>query len=126
MIRMATLAAGLAAAVLSFSAAAQTPAAAGAPAAAAAPAAGPCAKARDPQRCAAFQQAKETCKGKRGAERRQCMDANVPPPDCSKMRYPERCEAMQAAKEACKDKNGKEHRRCIHEQMKAVPAVKAK
>jgi len=89
-------------------------------------AAGECAKARDPQRCEAFNQAKEACKGSRGAEHRQCIQDQMPPPDCSKMRFPERCEAMQAAKEACKDKNGKERRRCLKEQMKAVPAVKTR
>ena len=87
----------------------------------AAAAGGDCAKARDSQRCEAFKQAKEACKGVRGgAAHRQCLQDNMPPPDCSKMRFPERCEAMLAAKEACKDKTGKEHRRCLKEQMKPV------
>jgi hypothetical protein len=86
----------------------------------AAAAGGDCGKARDPQRCEAFKQAKEACRGSRGAEHRQCLQDQMPPPDCSKMRYPERCEAMVAAKEACKDKNGKDRRRCLKEQMKGV------
>lgn len=122
---MATLAGGLAAALFSLSAAAQAGPAVPAPVAQEKPAVtGDCARARDPQRCQAFQQAKLTCQGKRGAQRRQCLEDNMPPPDCSKMRYPERCEAMQAAKEACKDRNGKERRQCIKQQMKAVLKVK--
>lgn len=85
-----------------------------------------CAKARDPQRCEARQKARDACQGKRGAERRQCMEDHMPPPDCGKARYPERCEAMQAAKAACQDKAGKDRRQCLRDQLQAAnpPAKK--
>lgn len=78
-------------------------------------AAGDCAKARDPERCQALQAAKETCKDKTAAEKKQCMQAAMPPVDCSKARNPERCEAHQKAKEMCKDKTGRDHRQCMKE-----------
>ena len=80
------------------------------------PTGAPCAKARDPQRCEALQQAKETCKDKPAAEKGKCIQEAMPPMDCSKARSPERWEAPQKAKEACKDKPaGPQHRQCLRD-----------
>ncbi|MDK9725081.1 MAG: hypothetical protein OEL88_09310 [Sterolibacteriaceae bacterium MAG5] len=78
-------------------------------------AAGECAKARDPERCEALQKAKEVCKDKRAAEKKQCMQDAMPPMDCSKARNPLRCEDHQKAKEICKGKTGRDHRQCMKE-----------
>ena len=43
-----------------------------------------CAKARDPARCEARQAALKNCGEKRGAEKRACLEASIPPVDCSK------------------------------------------
>lgn len=93
---------GLAAALFSLGVAAQTV---------------DCGKARDPQRCEALQKAKEICKDKTGAEKRNCMMDSMPPMDCSKARSPERCEATQKAKEICKDRAGTERRQCMRDNM---------
>jgi hypothetical protein len=74
-----------------------------------------CGKARDPQRCEAFQSAKSACADKRGDDKRQCMQQSMPPMDCSKSANPDRCAAHQAASDACKDKAGRERRQCMHE-----------
>jgi hypothetical protein len=83
-----------------------------------APKAVDCAKARNPERCAARQQARELCKDKRGAARRQCVKEQMPPPDCSKAPNPGRCTAMQAAQEACKGMVGPAHRQCLRDAAK--------
>lgn len=76
-----------------------------------------CGKARDPERCEALQKAKEICKDKVAAEKKQCMQSTMPPMDCSKARNPQRCEDHQKAKEACKDKTGREHRQCMKDNL---------
>lgn len=75
-----------------------------------------CARARDPVRCEARQAALKTCAEKRGAERRACLDASMPPVDCSKAQNPSRCEAAQKAKEICKGKSGKELKKCLRDE----------
>jgi hypothetical protein len=75
-----------------------------------------CARARDPVRCEARQAALKTCSEKRGAERRACLDASIPPVDCSKAQNPARCEAAQKAKEICKGKTGKELKKCLRDE----------
>lgn len=84
-----------------------------------------CGKARDPQRCEALQQAKEQCKDKSAAEKRQCIQSAMPPMDCSKARHPDRCAAHQKAKEICKDKAGKDYRQCMRENSPKKKAQKA-
>jgi hypothetical protein len=84
-----------------------------------------CAKARDPQRCEALQQAKQTCKDKPAAEKRDCMQSSMPPADCSKSRHPARCEAHQKAKEVCKDKVGMDRRQCMRDNTPRQGAKKA-
>jgi hypothetical protein len=113
---------GLVAATLSLTAHAQAgPGAAGA---------GPekvvdCTKARNPQRCEERKTARAACQDKQGAERRKCVENQMPPPDCSKSPNPTRCSATQAAREACKDKVGPTHRQCMRDQAKATaPATK--
>ena len=76
-----------------------------------------CAKARDPARCEARQAALKTCSEKRGAEKRACLDANIPPVDCSKSQNPQRCEAAQKAKETCKEKTGKDLKKCLRDEQ---------
>lgn len=67
----------------------------------------------------------EACAGKRGPERQQCREDNMPAPDCSKAANPARCEERQKVREACKGKQGPERRQCMKEQMprKAAPAA---
>lgn len=76
-----------------------------------------CAKARDPVRCEARQAALKSCAEKRGAERRACLDASIPPVDCSKAQHPQACEAAQKAKEVCKGKTGKELKKCLRDEQ---------
>ncbi len=105
---------GLAAALACLSAAAQ-PGAAGAR-----PATADCGRARDPARCEARQKALEVCRERRGAERRQCLEALIPPPDCAKAASPERCRRALAAREVCRTKPGPEQRQCLRERLKAA------
>lgn len=119
--RLKFMIAGLAAAVLSFGAMAQPDdGTKDAGIAAAPPSAGGCAKARDPQRCEALRQAKETCKDKTGADKRKCMTEAMPPMDCSKARNPAKCEAQQKARETCKEKSGGQHLQCMRDQTAAA------
>jgi hypothetical protein len=81
-----------------------------------------CAKARDPAGCEAGQAALKNCAEKRGAERRACLEASIPPVDCSRAQNPQNCEAAQKAKEVCKGKTGKELKKCLRdEQPKKKP-----
>lgn len=72
-----------------------------------------CARARDPVRCEARQAALKNCSEKRGAARRACLDASIPPVDCSKAQNPPACEAAQRAKEVCQGRTGKELKKCL-------------
>ena len=76
-----------------------------------------CAKARDPVRCEARQAALKNCAEKRGAEKRACLEASIPPVDCSKSQDPQRCEAAQRAKEICKGKAGKDLKSCLRDEQ---------
>lgn len=76
-----------------------------------------CARARDPDRCAARQAALKACSEKRGVERRACLDASMPPVDCSKSSDPQKCEAAQKAKEVCKGKTDKALKKCLREEQ---------
>lgn len=87
---------------------------------AAPPSAGGCAKARDPQRCEALQQAKGTCMDKTGADKRKCMTEAMPPMDCRKARNPAKCEAQQKARETCQEKSGRQHLQCMRDQTAAA------
>ena len=76
-----------------------------------------CAEARDPVRCEARQAALKNCAEKRGAEKRACLEASIPPVDCSKAQNPQNCEAAQKAKEVCKGKTGKDLKRCLRDEQ---------
>lgn len=76
-----------------------------------------CARARDPVRCEARQAMLKACSEKRGAERRVCLDASIPPPDCSKSKNPQDCAAAQKAREICKGKAGKELKKCMRDEQ---------
>ena len=80
-------------------------------------AAADCAMARDPERCVARQAALKACGEKRGAEKRACLDASMPPVDCSRAQNPQRCESAQKAKEVCKGKNGKDLNKCLRDEQ---------
>lgn len=84
-----------------------------------------CGKARDPQRCEAHQAAVAACRNERGAQRRQCIDKQMPPRDCSQSRLPARCEAMNQAQAACRDKVGRDHRLCLRDQLKVAASTPA-
>lgn len=81
-------------------------------------AAADCTQTHNPELCEARQKALETCHDKRGAERRQCLTEQMPPPDCSRASQPERCEANLAAQQACKNATGKKHRQCVQNKLK--------
>jgi len=76
-----------------------------------------CARARDPERCMARQAALKACGEKRGAEKRACLEASMPPVDCSKAKNPQRCEAAQKAKEVCKGKTDKALKKCLRDEQ---------
>jgi len=76
-----------------------------------------CAKARDPGRCEARQAALKSCGQKRGAEKRACLDASMPPVDCRNAQDPQRCEAAQKAKDFCKGKTGTALKKCLREEQ---------
>jgi hypothetical protein len=79
-----------------------------------------CSKSRNPDRCEARQKARAACHDKRGAERRRCVQDQMPPPDCGKSMNPGHCKSLQTARDACKDKIGVAHRQC----MEAQPGLK--
>ncbi len=81
-----------------------------------------CARARDPERCAARQAALKACSEKRGLERRACLDASMPPVDCSKASNPQKCEAAQKAKEICKGKTDRALKKCLRDEKPKTPA----
>lgn len=85
-----------------------------------------CASARDPVRCEARQAALKTCGEKRGAEKRACLEASIPPVDCSKAQNPQRCEAAQKAKEVCKEKTGKDLKKCLRDEQPRKKKKKAR
>ena len=85
-----------------------------------------CAKARDPARCEARQAALKNCGEKRGAEKRACLEASIPPVDCSKAQNPQNCEAAQKAKEVCKGKTGKELKKCLRDEQPKKKRKKAR
>lgn len=76
-----------------------------------------CARARDPVRCEARQAALKNCAEKRGAEKRACLEAGIPPVDCSKTQNPQRCEATQKARQVCQGKTGKELKKCLRNEL---------
>lgn len=79
-----------------------------------------CAKAPQPERCAAMKTAFADCKDKFGPDRRTCMADRMPAPDCAKAADRTRCEARVAATAACKDQlAGPDRRRCIAEKAAA-------
>lgn len=97
-----------------------------------------CSKAQDPAKCeekrqamrARFDEAKKTCEGKQGDERRGCMREAM----CAKAADPAQCneraqaraQRRQAAMAACKDKQGDDKRACLREQRRAhAPAAPA-
>ncbi len=105
---------GLAATLFSLGSSAQGAPGAPAPQAATPPGAA-CAKARDPERCAALQKAKEACKDTAAPNKRKCIMDAMPPMDCSKARKPERCAAIEKAKVICEDKTGPDYRQCLRD-----------
>ena len=84
-------------------------------------AAGDCAKAKDVERCKARQEARakalKACKGKAGAELKQCLDEQKQAIDCKKSSEPLRCEQHKKAHALCKDKLGSEHRQCLRDNL---------
>ena len=85
-----------------------------------------CANARDPGRCEAQRAALKSCADKRGAEKRACLDAALPPVDCTKAANPQRCEAAQKAREVCKGKSGKALKACLRDGPQKKPRHKRK
>lgn len=75
-----------------------------------------CAVARDPGRCEAQRAALKACADERGAAKRACLDAALPPVDCAKASDPERCEKAQKAREVCNTKSGKELTKCLRDE----------
>lgn len=75
-----------------------------------------CAAARDPGRCEAQRAAIKGCADLRGAEKRACLDAALPPVDCAKASDPVRCEKAQKAREVCKGKTGKALTKCLRDE----------
>jgi hypothetical protein len=80
-----------------------------------------CAKAKDVERCKARQEAQakalKACKGKAGAELKQCLDEQKQAIDCKKSSDPLRCEQHKKAHALCKDKLGSEHRQCLRDNL---------
>lgn len=80
-----------------------------------------CAKAKDVKHCKesldAQNKALEACKGRAGAERKQCLDEQKQAIDCKKSSEPLRCEQHKKAYALCKDKLGSEHRQCLRDNL---------
>ncbi|OGA49664.1 MAG: hypothetical protein A3G25_10825 [Betaproteobacteria bacterium RIFCSPLOWO2_12_FULL_63_13] len=88
-----------------------------------------CAKWKDKARCAALNQAIESCRSKTDDEWRACMHFPAPtakftppkPRDCSMARNKERCEAHVLALAACKNiLTRAEHRKCVAGQLQEL------
>ena len=91
-----------------------------------------CSQAKDPKACeehrakmkAAHEKAEAACKGKDGAERRDCMAHEM----CAQAKDPGKCEARakqrgaarKAAMEACKGKQGDELKSCMRDQREKM------
>jgi hypothetical protein len=76
-----------------------------------------CARARDPARCEARQAALKNCAEQRGAAKRACLEASMPPVDCSKAQNPQTCEAAEKAKKVCEGKTGKDLKTCLRDEL---------
>ena len=85
-----------------------------------------CAHARDPVRCEARQAALKNCADKRGAEKRACLEAGIPPVDCGKTSNPQRCEAAEKAKQVCQGKTGKQLKTCLRDEQPKKPRKQRK
>ena len=90
------------------------------------PAVGDCATARDPGRCETQRAALKACADARGAEKRACLDAALPPVDCSKASDPERCAKTQKSRAACNTKTGKELKKCLRDEAPKTKKPKAR
>jgi len=75
-----------------------------------------CAVARDPRRCAAQQVALLACADARGAEKRACIAASLPPPDCTRAPDRRRCEREARAQAACRTYSGKQLTKCLRDE----------
>ena len=88
-----------------------------------------CSKAKDVEQCTArqgaHQKAREACKGKTGAERRQCMHEQAQNVDCRKARNPEQCASRKQAYAACKEQSGPQFKRCVQEKMPPADCSKS-
>lgn len=89
-------------------------------------AAADCVRARDPVRCEARQAALKNCADKRGAEKRACLEASIPPVDCSKASNPPHCDAIEKAKQVCKGKTGKQLKKCLRDEQPKKPRKQRK
>lgn len=80
-----------------------------------------CSRAKDVVQCKTRvenrRKALVACKGKRGAERKQCLKEQTAPVDCSKSRDPAQCELHQKVRELCKDTLGREHQQCLRDNL---------
>jgi len=78
----------------------------------------------NPEACKAHQQAhnqaREACKGKAGADRRQCMGEQMQNFDCSKSANPQQCEARKKVYQECKGQTGPAFRQCVQQKMPAA------
>ena len=82
----------------------------------AAQAAADCAVARDPLRCQAREAAEAACADARGAERRACVEASLPPADCTKARERKRCERENRVRATCRAAGGKALAKCLRDE----------
>jgi len=88
-----------------------------------------CSKAKDPKLCeerrekmkAAHGKARQACEGKKDAEHRACMQAQM----CAQAKDPAKCNAeakerqarREKIREACKDKQGEERKACVRQHL---------
>ncbi len=88
-----------------------------------------CSKAKDPKLCeerlekmkAAHAKARQACEGKKDAEHRSCMQAQM----CAQAKDPAKCNAeakermaqREKIREACKDKQGDERKACVRQHI---------
>lgn len=88
-----------------------------------------CSKAADPAACTAHREARkkmaEACKGKSGAERRQCHNDQMQRIDCSKARNPDQCEARKRVYGECKDQSGPAFKQCVRQKMPPADCSKS-
>jgi hypothetical protein len=85
-----------------------------------------CARARDPERCAARQARAQGLREKRGLERRACLDASMPPVDCSKASTRRNAKPRRRPRKSARARPTRHSKKCLRDEKPKKPAKNKK